>query len=150
MPPKTRNGEKSSKAPSKAPSLPPALPKKLPPIPRQRRSGARSGATSTEGPLTQTGSSSKEVTAPSRQNVHPSERPQQSVPLQERTRRDDTPMPTKSQSHHRADTDGDDDPLLTDIRAQNLVIQEQKELISQLQQQLREKNKAPVPPPRCG
>ena len=123
MPPKTRNGEGFMKGQSQ-----PVLLKQkqhLPPIPRQRRSGARSSVTSMEGPVTQTSSSSKEVTAPFRQNVHSSEHPQQSVPLQERTRRDDTLMPTKSQSHRQEDTD-DDDPLFADIRAQNLVIQEQK------------------------
>ena len=59
-------------------------------------------------------------------------------------------MPTKSQSHHRTDADGDNNPLLVDIRAQNPVIQEQNELIRQLQQQLQEKKKALGLPPRRG
>ncbi|XXG49630.1 hypothetical protein AAC387_Pa02g3759 [Persea americana] len=60
MPPKIRNGEGSLRGSS----LLPVLPKQLPPVPRQRRSGGRSGAASAEGPVTQSGSSSKGVTAP--------------------------------------------------------------------------------------
>eukprot|EP00268_Persea_americana_P013346 TRINITY_DN15827_c0_g1_i1.p1 TRINITY_DN15827_c0_g1~~TRINITY_DN15827_c0_g1_i1.p1 ORF type:complete len:115 (+),score=10.98 TRINITY_DN15827_c0_g1_i1:304-648(+) len=40
-------------------------------------------------------------------------------------------------------------PLIADIRAQNLVIREQNELIRKLRRQLQEK-KALVPPPRRG
>ena len=54
----------------------------------------------------------------------------------------------KSQSHHQANPDNNEDPLLEDIRAQNLVIQEQDELIRQLQRQLRERKRASGPPPR--
>ncbi|XXG70588.1 hypothetical protein AAC387_Pa07g0032 [Persea americana] len=70
MSPKTRNGEGSSKAQS----LPPALLKKLPPVPCHRRSGGRSGATSTEGPVTQMGSSSKQLWEKNKASVSPPRR----------------------------------------------------------------------------
>ena len=126
MPPKTRNGEGSSKGPS----LPPMLSKKLPsPVPRQRRSGGRSSAVSVKAFVTQSGSSSRGVIAPSRRDAPPPEQPQQNVPSLKHIKRDETSAPVKSHSHHQANVDGDDNPLLTDIRAQNLVIQEKDELI---------------------
>ena len=54
-------------------------------------------------------------------------------------------MLTKSKSHHRTGDDEDNNPIIADIRAQNLVIQEQNELIRQLQQQLQEKKAQGLP-----
>ncbi|XXG68681.1 hypothetical protein AAC387_Pa06g1712 [Persea americana] len=144
MPPKTRNGEGSLKGQSQPVLL--KQKQQLPPLPRQRRSEGKSVAASVEGPVTLSDSSSKGVTAHSRQDVHSLEHPQQSVPLLERTRRDNTPIPIKShQSQPQTDDDDGDNPLVADIKAQNLVIEEHKELIRQLQGQLWEKKKSLVP-----
>ena len=75
MPPKTRNGEGSSKGPSLLPTLSKKMP---PPVPRQRRSRGRSGAASVEDFVTHSGSSSRGVTAPSCRDIPPLEQPQQS------------------------------------------------------------------------
>ncbi|KAJ8639943.1 hypothetical protein MRB53_016637 [Persea americana] len=151
MPPKTRKGEGSSKDPSR----PPATSKKLQPqpVPRQRRSRGRSGAASIEEfVVTQSGSSMREVTAPP-QGVPPPEQPHQSKEHIRRseksfTKQGEASTLAKSQSHHQVNPYDDDEPLMEDIRAQNLVIQEKDELIRQLRQQLRERKRAPSPPPR--
>ena len=159
MPPKTRNGEGLSKGSSLQPTL---SKKQLPPIPRQRRSGGRSGAASVEEFVgAQSSSSTWEVTAPSRRDVPPPKQPHQNKEHAKRgeklatkrgekstTKQGETSTLANSQSHHQANPDVDDDPLLADIRAQNLVIQEKDELIRQLQQQPWERRKAPSPPPR--
>ena len=149
MPPKTRNGEGSSKGPSLQPILSQKLP---PPPPRQRRCGGRSGAVSA---TVQSGSLSRGVIALSRQDVPPLEQPRQSKEHTKRgeksiTKQGEVSVLAKSQSHHQANPDDNDDPLIEDIRAQNLVIQEKDELIRQLRHQLRERRKAPSPPPRRG
>ena len=89
---------------------------------------------------------------PSRHDVPPLEQPRQS---KEHTRRGEKLVTklgeksarAKTQSHHQASPDDYEDPLLDDVRAQNLIIQEQEELIRQLKQQLRERRRAPSPPP---
>ena len=137
MPLKTRNGKGSSKVPSL----------QLPPLPpRQRRSGGRSGASS---PTIQTCLSSRGVAAPSHRNVPPLEQPRQSKEHTKRGKKSaakqgEVSVLAKSQSHHQANPDDNDDPLLADIRAQNLVIQEKDEL----QRQLRERKRASSLPPR--
>ena len=147
MPPKTKNGERSSKGPS----LQPILSQKLPPPPlRQRRSGGRFGAVSVK---VKSGSSSRGVTTPSHQDAPPLKQPHQSKEHTKRgekssTKQGEVSALAKSQSHHQANPDDNDDPLLEDIRAQNLVIQEKDELIRQLRQQLWERRRAPSPPPR--
>ncbi|RWR91049.1 putative UPF0481 protein [Cinnamomum micranthum f. kanehirae] len=104
-----------------------------------RRFGARSGAVSVEGPKTQSGSSSRGLTAP----------PRQDDLLQEQPQRDNSPIPIKShQSRHRTNGDDDSNPLLADIKAQNLIFQKKDELIRQLRQQLQERMTAPVLPSR--
>ncbi|XXG51510.1 hypothetical protein AAC387_Pa03g0058 [Persea americana] len=129
MPPKTRNGEGPSKG--KASSIQPTLAQNLPPPPpQQRRSGGRS-------PTVQTQSQSRGVTMLSLRDVPPPEQPHHS---HKRTVQGDKSV-TKpheksaragSRSHHQASLDQDEDPRLEDIRAQNRLIQEQRELIERL------------------
>ncbi|XXG89793.1 hypothetical protein AAC387_Pa12g1712 [Persea americana] len=153
MPPKTRNGEGPSKG--KGPSLQPILVQYLPPQPpRQRRSGGRSGALSVEEfEVTHSGSMSRGVTKPSRRDIPLLEQPRQSKEHTRQGEKSITKLGEKSaraisQSHHQANPDDDEGPLLEDVRAQNLVIQEQDELIRQLKQQLRERRRALSPPLR--
>ena len=56
----------------------------------------------------------------------------------------------RSQSHHQASLEHNEDPRLADIRAQNLLIQEQRELIERLTQQLEGKKDQSPPPRRPG
>ncbi|XXG87667.1 hypothetical protein AAC387_Pa11g2298 [Persea americana] len=77
--------------------------------------------------MVQSDSSSKGVTAPSRQDVPPLDQPRQSKEHTKRgeksvTKQGEASVQAKSQSHHQANPDDNDDPLLEDIRAQNLVI----------------------------
>ena len=125
--------------------------------PQQRRLGGRSLTVQSE-------SFSRGLTMPSHHNAPPPEQPR---PSKENTRRGEKSVtkPTeksaraKSQSHHQANPDDYEDPLQGDVRAQNLLIQEQEELIQRLKQQLRERralnpppvrNHASGPPPRHG
>ena len=74
---------------------------------------------------------------PSRRDVPPLEQPRQSKEYTRRGEKSVTKLGEKSvraisQSHHQANPDDNEDPLLEDVRAQNLIIQEQEELIRQL------------------
>ena len=87
----------------------------------------------------QSGSSSRGVTVPSQREVPQLEQPRQ---IKEHTGRGEKSITklgeklvrAKSQSHHQANPEDYEDPLLDDVRAQNLIIQEQEELIRQLKQ----------------
>ena len=58
----------------------------------------------------------------------------------------------RAKSHHRANPDDHEDPLQDAVLAQNLLIQEQKELIRRLKRQIRDKRapSASGPPPKQG
>eukprot|EP00268_Persea_americana_P048670 TRINITY_DN5162_c0_g1_i10.p1 TRINITY_DN5162_c0_g1~~TRINITY_DN5162_c0_g1_i10.p1 ORF type:complete len:346 (+),score=42.41 TRINITY_DN5162_c0_g1_i10:222-1259(+) len=145
MPPKTRNGEGPSRG--KALSIQPTLAQDLPPPPpQQRRSGGRS-------PTVQTQSQSRGVTMLSLRDVPPPEQPHRSHKRTVQgdksvTKPQEKPARAGSQSHHQASLD--QDPRLEDIRAQNLLIQEQRELIERLTQQLEGKKDQSPPPRRPG
>ncbi|XXG81436.1 hypothetical protein AAC387_Pa09g2071 [Persea americana] len=147
MPPKTRNCEGPSKG--KASSIQPTLAQNLPPPPpQQRRSGGRS-------PTVQTLSQSRGVTMPSLRDVPPPEQPHHSHRRTVQGEKSVTKPPEKSararsQSHHQASLEHNEDPRLADIKAQNLLIQEQRELIERLTQQLEGKKDQSPPPRRPG
>ncbi|XXG54223.1 hypothetical protein AAC387_Pa03g2164 [Persea americana] len=147
MPPKTRNGEGPSKG--KALSIQPTLAQNLPPPPpQQRRSGGKS-------PTVQTLSQSRGVTMLSLRDVPPPEQPRHSHqrPVQgdkSVTKPHQKSARAGSQSQHQASLDRNEDPCLEDIRAQNRLIQEQRELIQRLEQQLEGKKDQSPPPRRPG
>ena len=103
---------------------PVTLARLLPTVPRQRRSGARSGPMSVQQPETQSGSFSEGVTASSQRDN-----------LRLRLSRQEAPQPNRSL--HQL--------LSAKIQAQNLDLQRDK-VIHQLQQQLKDEGRTSASP----